>query len=160
MYLFNFYFIGCDGSLFVVPALSLVDPSAALDHRWRAGDLTELPLTAGVVRPTPSSLVWWHNLDGQHVAVLGSAQGHICFVSLTSGADLGRTGIPEPIEDICLCQDNNLDSVFILVSILLQVIQGCTSPVIIFFSPWLWNSIRFTYICPYQMYIFPIYTFF
>ncbi|KAF4527744.1 hypothetical protein B566_EDAN014954 [Ephemera danica] len=107
---------GCDGSLFVVPALSLVDPSAALDHRWRGGDITELPLTPGTSRPTPSALVWWHNLDGQHVAVLGSAQGHICFVSLTSGADLGRTGVPESVEDISLCQDNNLDSVFILIT--------------------------------------------
>ncbi|XP_065332250.1 uncharacterized protein ca isoform X2 [Cloeon dipterum] len=104
----------CDSSLCIVPALALVDPEAALDLRWQTSDITKLLTTK--LRPVATSIVWWNSLDGQHVAILGSENGQITFVSLTTGNDLGRTFVTGEINSLQLCLDNSLDLVFLIIS--------------------------------------------
>jgi WD40 repeat protein len=108
-------FAGCDSSLCIVPALALVDPDAALDLRWQTNDISKLLSTK--LRPICTAIVWWHSLDGQHVAIMGSGVGQITFVSLTTGNELGRANVPGEIVGLHLCFDNSLDLVFLIVNI-------------------------------------------
>ncbi|XP_059473427.1 uncharacterized protein LOC132195443 isoform X2 [Neocloeon triangulifer] len=104
----------CDSSLCVVPALALVDPEAAVDLRWQTSNLTKLQTTK--LRPVATSIVWWNSLDGQHVAILGSENGQVAFVSLTTGTELGRTCVDGEISNLHLSHDNSLDLVFLIIS--------------------------------------------
>ena len=113
-----------------MPALSLVDPNAMLDHRWSTTDITSF--TSPLIHPNsnssssykpviqeshPTSVVWWQILlEGQHVAIMGTDAGDLIFVSLSTGLQVGITYIRAKVSMLHICQDNNLDSVFLLVS--------------------------------------------
>jgi hypothetical protein len=121
-------FSGNDGSIFIIPALSLVDPNAVLDHRWSSTDLTSFPSPllhanpsnsgiTNIQRSHPTSVVWWQSLlECHHVAIMGTDCGDIIFVSLTTGLQVGITFVQATVEMLHICQDNSLDSVFLLVS--------------------------------------------
>jgi myo-inositol-hexaphosphate 3-phosphohydrolase len=50
------------------------------------------------------------------VAIMGTDCGDIIFVSLTTGLQVGITFVQDAITMLHICQDNSLDSVFLLVS--------------------------------------------
>jgi hypothetical protein len=50
------------------------------------------------------------------VAIMGTDCGDIIFVSLTTGLQIGITFVRATISLLHICQDNSLDSVFLLVS--------------------------------------------
>lgn len=125
----TFYFSAKDGSIFIVPALSLVDPNAVLDHRWSTSDLTTFPsplLQSNsssnssvplIPRSRPTSIVWWQSLlECHHVAIMGTESGDLIFISLTTGLQVGITFVRATVSMLHICQDNSLDSIFLLVS--------------------------------------------
>jgi hypothetical protein len=50
------------------------------------------------------------------VAIMGTDCGDLIFVSLTTGLQVGITFVRANISLLHICQDNSLDSVFLLVS--------------------------------------------
>ncbi|XP_063216868.1 uncharacterized protein LOC134527844 isoform X2 [Bacillus rossius redtenbacheri] len=108
--------VAYDGSIFVVPALCVVDPGAPPDHRWSMDDVTAFPgAVAGRGRPT--AVAWWQGVrEPRHVAVVGTDQGELCFFSLAAGVSAGDTRVTAPIEALHVCGDNGLDSVFLLIT--------------------------------------------
>ncbi|XP_066992544.2 uncharacterized protein ca [Anabrus simplex] len=115
---------GYDSSLFIIPALAIVDSSAVLDHRWSTTDVTPFFTTTSVTingscskTYAPVAIVWWQSLqECQHTAVVGNERGDIMFISLTTGSQLGITYIKSPITSLHICQDNSLDTVFLLIT--------------------------------------------
>jgi len=55
------------------------------------------------------------------VAIMGTDCGDIIFVSLTTGLQIGITFVRATISLLHICQDNSLDSVFLLVSCLIYI---------------------------------------
>jgi hypothetical protein len=99
-----------------------------LDQTWSTTDLTYIPSPllhanpsnsgdTNILRSHPTSIVWWQSLlECQHVAIMGTDCGDIIFVSLTTGLQVGITFVRATISLLHICQDNSLDSVFLLVS--------------------------------------------
>jgi hypothetical protein len=50
------------------------------------------------------------------VAIMGTDSGDLIFVSLTTGLQVGITFVRATVSVLHICQDNSLDSVFLLVS--------------------------------------------
>ncbi|XP_021913956.1 uncharacterized protein LOC110827029 isoform X3 [Zootermopsis nevadensis] len=120
---------GDDGSIFIVPALALVDPNAVLDRRWSTTDVTSFPSPLSHHNPSSNScstniqcshatsVVWWQSLlECHHVAIMGTDSGDLIFVSLTTGLQVGITFVRASVSVLHICQDNNLDSVFLLIT--------------------------------------------
>jgi hypothetical protein len=138
-YIFHpFQFPGNDGSIFIVPALSLVDPNAVLHRRWSTTDLTSFPSPLLHTNPSsnsyntnirhshPTAIVWWQSvLECHHVAIMGTDCGDLIFVSLTTGLQVGITFVQATVSVLHICQDNRLDSVFLLVSWCLMHVDLC-----------------------------------
>lgn len=112
-----------------MPALALVDPNAVLDRRWSTTDVTSFPSPLSHHNPSSNScstniqcshatsVVWWQSLlECHHVAIMGTDSGDLIFVSLTTGLQVGITFVRASVSVLHICQDNNLDSVFLLVS--------------------------------------------
>lgn len=56
------------------------------------------------------------------MAIMGTDCGDIIFISLTTGLQVGITFIQATIAMLHICQDDSLDSVFLLVSVDLRFI--------------------------------------
>ncbi|XP_019873194.2 uncharacterized protein LOC109601394 [Aethina tumida] len=108
--------ISVDGSLYIIPALSLVDKKQKIDCKWSLNDVTHFHkhnLTPNVL---PTSIVWWQTLDSNQNALVGYENGAIVLISLTDGRYLGCCTITESVKQLCLCQDNSLDTVSLLIN--------------------------------------------
>ncbi|KAJ8961051.1 hypothetical protein NQ314_005981 [Rhamnusium bicolor] len=109
------YFLAVDCSLYIIPALSLVDKRQKIDCKWSLNDITHFPKHFHI-DAKPTTVVWWQTLDCNQNALVGFENGTIVLISLTDGRCLGSTSITEPIRQLCLCQDNSLETVSLLVS--------------------------------------------
>lgn len=107
---------GFDCSLYIIPALNLVDKRQKIDCKWSLNDVTHFPKHTQVPDSKPSSVVWWQTLDSNQNALVGFESGAIVLVSLTDGRCLGACSITEPVKLLYLCQDNSLETVSLLVS--------------------------------------------
>lgn len=115
----KFLFTALDSTVFIVPALALVDNSQKIDCKWAINDLTQFPKHQLTPTAKPTSIVWWQTLDCNQNALVGYESGEIALISLTDGRCLGNTAITESVTDLVLCQDNGSDTVFLLVCNLL-----------------------------------------
>nr|CAD7413155.1 unnamed protein product [Timema cristinae] len=114
--------IAHDGSIHIVPALPLVDTTASFDHRWSISDVTSFPYPylGSTVTPCPkqgcpTSIVWWQSAQEYHQTVIvGNDLGEIRFFSLTSEKQVGITYVKEAILSLHICEDNTLETVFLL----------------------------------------------
>ncbi|CAL4106537.1 unnamed protein product, partial [Meganyctiphanes norvegica] len=104
-----------DGTLFVVPISSHLEPNSAFDHRFRTDDVLVLPPNGSRARPT--ALVWWQTIVGDvSLAIVGTELGELSFVELSSGREVGGTYITVPVRELHLCRDNSMDTVFLLIT--------------------------------------------
>jgi hypothetical protein len=110
-----FIFTAIDGSLYIIPALSLADKKQKIDCKWSLNDLTHFPKHSQTPDSKPTCVVWWQTLDSNQNALVGYESGAIALVSLTDGRCLGCCAISEAVTRLSLCQDNTLDSVSLLV---------------------------------------------
>jgi WD40 repeat protein len=107
--------VSIDGSLYIIPALSLADKKQKIDCKWSLNDLTHFPKHSQTPDSKPTCVVWWQTLDSNQNALVGYESGAIALVSLTDGRCLGCCAISEAVTRLSLCQDNTLDSVSLLV---------------------------------------------
>lgn len=93
-----------DATLFIVPALSIMDPSAKVNQLWREDDVT----ITKVKRPKgiPTVVLWWHTLDDQQVAIIGTKIGEIIFVDLLTRKTLNEIKFDCKIMQIDIVEDD------------------------------------------------------
>lgn len=111
------YISGIDGSLYIIPALSLVDKRQVIDCKWSTNDVTHFPKHHQAPDGKPTSLVWWQTLDSNQNALVGYESGAIALISLTDGRFLGSCSISEPVKELYLCQDKEIKAASLLVSV-------------------------------------------
>ncbi|XP_014210897.1 uncharacterized protein LOC106641130 [Copidosoma floridanum] len=107
-----------DGSLFIVPARTLVDDYHPQDQKWTTQDITSFSsLNAQNNYARPSALAWWQGATLPcNVGILGTDQGEIIFVNLETGQKVGATKIEGRVASFFICQDTELDTVTLLIT--------------------------------------------
>ncbi|XP_012265195.2 uncharacterized protein LOC105691366 isoform X1 [Athalia rosae] len=107
-----------DGSLYIVPALALVDENLSIDHRWATNDITSFSsLNTQSSYARPSALAWWQGVvESSHVGIIGTEHGEIVLVNLESGRQVGLTNVKGNVSSLHICQDNSLDVVSLLIT--------------------------------------------
>ncbi|KAI4462030.1 regulator of chromosome condensation [Holotrichia oblita] len=105
-----------DASLYIIPALSLVDKKQKIDCKWSVNDITYFPKHVNTPESKPLCAVWWQTLECNQNALVGHENGSIGLISLTDGRCLGSCSVNEAITHLYLCQDNSLDSVSLLIN--------------------------------------------
>ncbi|XP_031777146.1 uncharacterized protein LOC100677930 isoform X2 [Nasonia vitripennis] len=107
-----------DGSLYIVPAKTLVDEFYPTEQKWTTKDVTSYSsLNAQNSYSRPSAIVWWQGISfsGQ-MGIVGTEQGEIIFVNLETGQQVGSTKTDGKITGLCICQDTELDTVMLLIT--------------------------------------------
>lgn len=61
--------------------------------------------------------MWWQTLDSNQNALVGYETGSIALISLTDGRFLGSCSISEPVRELHLCQDKEVKTASLLVSL-------------------------------------------
>ncbi|XP_013413671.1 uncharacterized protein LOC106176012 [Lingula anatina] len=102
--------------LFIIPVLTLMNPSAHVNQLWKTDDVTEIKPVLGKGGRSPTCVTWWYTLSDQHIAVVGTQQGDILCVDLLRNIVLGETSIPEGIVKIDLVQDDRQSVTYALIS--------------------------------------------
>ncbi|XP_018572762.1 uncharacterized protein LOC108912084 isoform X2 [Anoplophora glabripennis] len=108
--------VSIDCSLYIIPALNLVDKRQKIDCKWSLNDITHFPKHFQIPEAKPTSVVWWQTLDCNQNALVGFENGTIVLISLTDGRCLGSCNITESVTQLCLCQDNSLETVSLLIN--------------------------------------------
>lgn len=103
-----------DGSLYIIPALSLVDKKQKVDCKWSVNDVTHFPRHPNLPDAKALCVVWWQTLDCNQNALVGYENGSIGLVSLTDGRCLGVCSINEAVVQLNLC--HNPDTTFLLIN--------------------------------------------
>lgn len=117
--------------MYIIPALSLTDKKQKIDCKWSPHDLTYFARHSQTPDIKPTSVVWWQTLESNQNALVGYENGAIALISLTDGRCLGCCAISEGIVRLALCQDNKLDSVSLLVSLMFCITICVISKLII-----------------------------
>ncbi|CAG9819004.1 unnamed protein product [Phaedon cochleariae] len=112
--------ISIDCSLYIIPALNLVDRKQKIDCKWSLNDVTYFPKHPQTPEARPTSIVWWQTLDCNQNAIVGFENGAVVLISLTDGRCLGSCSIPEAVDHLHLCQDNSLE----IISLLINAVSG------------------------------------
>nr|XP_022917889.1 uncharacterized protein LOC111427131 [Onthophagus taurus] len=105
-----------DNSLYIIPALSLVDKKQKIDCKWSVTDLTHFPKHPLAPDSKPLCAIWWQTLECNQNALIGYENGSIGLISLTDGRCLGYCTISEPVIQLIICQDNSQDTVALLIN--------------------------------------------
>ncbi|XP_050304400.1 uncharacterized protein LOC126741961 [Anthonomus grandis grandis] len=105
-----------DSSLYIVPALYIVDKKQKIDCKWSLTDITAFPKCSQIPNLLPTCCVWWQTLECNQNALIGFQTGKILLVSLTDGRVLGECNIPEAIRGLNVCIDNVKESVSLLIN--------------------------------------------
>ncbi|KAF7988653.1 hypothetical protein HCN44_001226 [Aphidius gifuensis] len=107
-----------DGTIYIVPALALVDKSNTLDHKWSIEDITPITiidLPSPYSRPT--ALTWWQGVtQSSHIGIIGTDEGEIIFINIENGQWIGSTQVSGTITSLNICQDNSLEIVSLLIT--------------------------------------------
>lgn len=112
--LLEYCFIGSDCSLYIIPALSLVDKKQRIDCKWSLTDVTHFPKHSQTPSSIPTNLVWWQTFDCNQNALVGFENGAIAMVSLTDGRCLATCNISEAVQELYLCHDETLPDFVVL----------------------------------------------
>ncbi|XP_078677642.1 uncharacterized protein LOC144914082 isoform X3 [Branchiostoma floridae x Branchiostoma belcheri] len=104
---------GVRGYLYIIPALLLLDPSAAVKVLWNKDDVTEVKPT--VRHAPPTCIVWWYTFDDKQVAIIGTEIGELVFVDLILGREVGSAQVREHVVTMDLVRDDNHSTVHLLV---------------------------------------------
>ncbi|XP_055882453.1 uncharacterized protein LOC106072788 isoform X4 [Biomphalaria glabrata] len=90
--------------IFVIPALSIVDPKAAVNQMFKTDDVTHIPFHNANGNITYG--LWWQTLESKQVAVLATNVGEIIFVDLLSEITLTKVTIDVTVTELSLSQDD------------------------------------------------------
>ncbi|XP_017773369.1 PREDICTED: uncharacterized protein LOC108560363 [Nicrophorus vespilloides] len=105
-----------DSSLYIIPALSLVDKKQKVDCKWSLSDVTHFSKHQNVPEFKPKCVIWWQTLDCNQNALVGYENGNIALISLTDGRCIGVCSVTDSVRQLYVCQDNSLDSIFLLIN--------------------------------------------
>lgn len=108
--------VSLDGSVHIIPALSLVDKNQKVDCKWSVTDVTSFPKPSITPECRPLCAVWWQTLDSNQNALLGYENGAIVLISLTDGRCLGMCSVNEAVKELYMCHDDNFESIFLLIT--------------------------------------------
>lgn len=111
-----FCFAALDSSVFIIPALALVDKTQKIDCKWTVNDLTQFPKHQLTPTAKPTCVLWWQTIECNQNALIGYESGELALISLTDGRCVGNTAIAEHIVEMVLCKDNGMELVCLLVS--------------------------------------------
>ncbi|XP_029652973.1 uncharacterized protein LOC115226128 isoform X1 [Octopus sinensis] len=100
--------------MFIIPALSLMDPQSKVDATWKRDDATHIRFKKP--KGFPSALCWWHTLTGYDVAIVGTSLGELVFVNLHTKRVLANTSIQSYIVKLDLIFDDEQVSRHLLVT--------------------------------------------
>ncbi|XP_077282523.1 RCC1 and BTB domain containing protein claret isoform X3 [Temnothorax americanus] len=96
-----------DGSLYIVPALTLVDETCIVDKRWKTDDATYIPfVTSQLSHFRPRAVTWWKDMKmSMDIGIVGTECGATIFINLLNGQQLGITYITESISGLHICRN-------------------------------------------------------
>ncbi|EFN66274.1 X-linked retinitis pigmentosa GTPase regulator-like protein [Camponotus floridanus] len=110
--------ITLDGSLYILPALTLVGENYVTDKRWKTDDATYIPfvnLQLSHFRPT--AITWWKDTKMSiDIGIIGTECGAIILFNLLNGQQLGTTYVNGSISSLHICQNENNEAAFVLIT--------------------------------------------
>ncbi|XP_024872319.1 uncharacterized protein LOC112454915 [Temnothorax curvispinosus] len=107
-----------DGSLYIVPALTLVDETCIVDERWKTDDATYIPfVTSQLSHFRPRAVTWWKDMKmSMDIGIVGTECGATIFINLLNGQQLGITYINESISGLYICRNEYNDVASLLIT--------------------------------------------
>ncbi|XP_029179044.1 uncharacterized protein LOC114946614 isoform X2 [Nylanderia fulva] len=110
--------ITLDGSLYILPALTLVGENYVIDKRWKVDDVTYIPfvnLQLSHFRPT--AITWWKDVKMSiDIGIIGTECGAIIFINLLNGQQMGTTYVTGSISSLYICQNETNEAAFLLIT--------------------------------------------
>ncbi|XP_055999241.1 uncharacterized protein LOC125654012 isoform X3 [Ostrea edulis] len=103
-----------DATLFIIPARSILDKSARVNQIWSLDDvtITKIKKTKGL----PSAVIWWHTLDDQQIAIIGTKSGEIEIVDLIKRCIVNELEVDGSIVNLDLIQDDQQMATYLLIT--------------------------------------------
>ncbi|XP_046564861.1 uncharacterized protein LOC124273631, partial [Haliotis rubra] len=100
--------------IYLVPAFSLMEPKARVNQLWNTDDVTHIKLQ----QPKGDVCVvhWWHTLDDQQVAVIGTKAGEIIFVDLLRKKTVASTRVDTAVLKLDLVMDDQQMATSLLIT--------------------------------------------
>ncbi|EZA47730.1 X-linked retinitis pigmentosa GTPase regulator-like protein [Ooceraea biroi] len=112
--------ITVDGSLYMLPALTLIGENYVIDKRWKTEDVTYIPfVNSQLSHFRPTSVTWWKNTHTHtpiDIGIIGTECGAILFINLSNGYQMGITYINESISSLHICQNENEEDACLLIT--------------------------------------------
>ncbi|XP_076673695.1 RCC1 and BTB domain containing protein claret [Andrena cerasifolii] len=107
-----------DGSVYIIPALCLVDDNCEVDRRWTSDDITSFPsISSQSSHSKPTAIVWWQDtVTPAEIGIVGTEYGEIIFVNLKNGHQTNVAHINGTIASLHICRDQSNDSVSLLIT--------------------------------------------
>ncbi|KAL0112102.1 hypothetical protein PUN28_013376 [Cardiocondyla obscurior] len=107
-----------DGSLYILPALSLVSESCIVDKKWKTNDATYIPFINSQLSYFRSRAVtWWKNIKmSMDIGIVGTECGAIIFINLLNGQQLGITYVNESISSLHICRNEHNEIASLLIT--------------------------------------------
>ncbi|KYN28946.1 X-linked retinitis pigmentosa GTPase regulator like protein [Trachymyrmex cornetzi] len=107
-----------DGSLYVLPALTLVGENCIIDKKWKTDDATYISfVNSQISHFRPIAIIWWRNTKiSEDIGIIGTECGAIIFINLSNGQQLGITYINESISNLHLCENEYNEIVSLLIT--------------------------------------------
>ncbi|KAK3585949.1 hypothetical protein CHS0354_038491 [Potamilus streckersoni] len=103
-----------NGSLFILPALAMLDKTAQVNQLWKLDDVTII--TACKPRGVPTTVIWWHTLDDQQIAIMATKLGEIFFIDLMKKKLVAESAVDAHVKRIELVQDDQQMSTHLLIT--------------------------------------------
>ncbi|KAL3853004.1 hypothetical protein ACJMK2_016594 [Sinanodonta woodiana] len=103
-----------NGSLFILPALAMLDKITQVNQLWKLDDVTII--NACKPRGVPTTLIWWHTLDDQQIAIMATKLGEIFFIDLLKKKLVAESSVDAHIKRIELVQDDQQMSTHLLIT--------------------------------------------
>ncbi|KAJ8301898.1 hypothetical protein KUTeg_020885 [Tegillarca granosa] len=103
-----------DCTLFIIPALAIMDPKARVNQLWKIDDVT----ITKVKRPkgVPTVVYWWHTMDDQQIAIIGTKNGEVLFVDLLRRKKVNELTVDTKIMQFDLVEDDQQMSTSLLIT--------------------------------------------
>ncbi|KAL4238144.1 hypothetical protein ACF0H5_002856 [Mactra antiquata] len=103
-----------NGNLFIIPALTMMDPSCQVNQLWSIDDVTII--SSFKTRGTPTVTTWWCTLEGKHIAIVATKLGEILFIDLIERQLLSGRCVDEYINNIELIKDDQQTMTSLLIT--------------------------------------------
>ncbi|XP_053987652.1 uncharacterized protein LOC128881032 [Hylaeus volcanicus] len=107
-----------DGSVYIIPALCLVDNNCDIDQRWTSDDITSFPsISLQSSHSKPTAIVWWQDtVTSAEIGIIGTEYGEIIFINLESGHQTIVARINGNIASLHICCNEITNRVSLLIT--------------------------------------------